>query len=171
MFGSGSFSTGFSGDCRLADVRFCPVIVQPGPAPRRCVWPKPCDSSFQTGLESCAANSPAMNGLPPSWRCRGLRCVPVLSGRSGRAAWKTRFRGQVEIEGLRERSSTPSSLRLHPRGRLTDRPTFAKQMSAAILNERYPPNFIQERCQRYRLPHAEDRDADLWQRTISNRCR
>ena len=40
---------GFSGDCRLADVRFYPVSVQPGPARKRCVWPDPCDSSFQTG--------------------------------------------------------------------------------------------------------------------------
>ena len=40
---------GFSGDCRLADVRFYPIKVQPGPVRKRCVWPDPCDSSFQTG--------------------------------------------------------------------------------------------------------------------------
>jgi len=40
---------GFSGDCQLADVRFYPVSVQPGPARKHCVWPDPCDSSFQTG--------------------------------------------------------------------------------------------------------------------------
>src|SRR5271168_2311774 len=26
-----------------------PVSVQPGPARKRCAWPDPCDSSFQTG--------------------------------------------------------------------------------------------------------------------------
>jgi hypothetical protein len=33
---------GFSGDCRLADVRFYPVSVQPGPARKRCVSPDRC---------------------------------------------------------------------------------------------------------------------------------
>src|SRR5262245_19404373 len=67
---------GFSGDCRLADVRFYSVSVQPTGAGLKALRLDPCDSSFQTGgLESCATNSPIMNGLPSNPCCRTSRVV------------------------------------------------------------------------------------------------
>src|SRR6185437_4570774 len=40
----------FQRDCRLAAVRLYPVSVQL--AWKRCAWPAPCDSSFQTGART-----------------------------------------------------------------------------------------------------------------------
>jgi hypothetical protein len=51
----------FSGECRLDEVRFYPVCVQPGPARKRCVWPR---YAYDFDLSASAASQFAT--IPPA---------------------------------------------------------------------------------------------------------